>query len=77
MEVTYYHSTALSTADQEKLGQLQERVKQALADGVLSREESDAILSAVYEDGRVSLQECEVLRILQQKVWDGEAELGG
>jgi hypothetical protein len=47
-------------------------IERALADGVLSRAESEMIKSAIYADKRVSKEESQLWRELQDKIWQGE-----
>jgi hypothetical protein len=66
-------NSAEQTADLEKVRKIAQR---ALADGFLSRAERDTLLSAVYRDRKVSLEECELLRSVQEKIWSGEVQIG-
>ncbi|HBB32389.1 MAG TPA: hypothetical protein DDZ80_31865 [Cyanobacteria bacterium UBA8803] len=50
-------------------------VDRALADGKLSRDEREQIMNAVYADKKVTTEECELLRTLQEKVWKGEIQI--
>lgn len=47
-------------------------IDRALADGRLSRQESDAIKIAIYADKKVTPEEAKLFRILQEKIWQGE-----
>lgn len=52
-------------------------IELALADGRLSRAESDMIKKAIYEDKIVTPEEAQLWRELQQKVTEGEILLDG
>jgi hypothetical protein len=52
-------------------------IEHALADGRLSRAESDMIKKAIYEDKIVTPEEAQLWRELQQKVTEGEILLDG
>ncbi|MBP0019214.1 MAG: hypothetical protein J7647_16890 [Cyanobacteria bacterium SBLK] len=54
---------------------VKETIERALADGCLSRQESQSIKRAMYADGKVSPEECELWRQLQDKIWKGEIYL--
>jgi hypothetical protein len=47
-------------------------VERALADGILTKAESDIIKNAVYSDKKVTHEEARLLRLLNEKVWKGE-----
>jgi hypothetical protein len=47
-------------------------IERAMVDGILSREESEAIKAAIYADKKVTREEAEIFRLLQQKVWECE-----
>lgn len=51
---------------------LKKMIENALADGKLSRAESDMIKKAIYQDKIVTPEEAQLWRELQQKVTDGE-----
>jgi hypothetical protein len=54
---------------------VKQKIEQALADRCLSRQESQNIKRAMYVDGKVTPEECELWRQLQDKVWKGEVYL--
>jgi uncharacterized membrane protein YebE (DUF533 family) len=64
-----------SSQDAAALEQLKARVERAIADGYLSRSERDDIMRRIYADHRVSVEECEILRLLQNKIWEGEIQI--
>ncbi|MGM0455317.1 MAG: hypothetical protein ACQERW_04010 [Cyanobacteriota bacterium] len=72
MDVHSNRHQALSDAEQEALSDLAKRAKQALEDGVISRQERDEIVGAIYADGKVSVEECAIFRSIQEKIWLGE-----
>lgn len=61
--------------DTVELEKLKARVERAIADGWLSRDERDGIIRRIYADHQVSVEECEILRLLQQKIWEGEIQI--
>jgi hypothetical protein len=76
MQVSLNHTeqnSAEQTADLEKIRKI---VQRALADGFLSRSERDTLMNAVYRDQKVSLEECALLRSVQEKIWAGEVQIG-
>lgn len=64
-----------NSQDAVELAKLKARVDRALVDARLSREERDDIMRRIYADGRVSVEECEILRLLQTKIWEGEIQI--
>jgi len=61
----------------EDIAKIKKMVENALADGRLSRAESEMIKKAIYEDKIVTPEEAQLWRELQQKVTDGEILLDG
>jgi hypothetical protein len=57
--------------------QIQIMIERALADGCLSRGESQTIKSAIYSDKKVTPKEAELWRLLQDKIWKGEVIIEG
>jgi hypothetical protein len=72
MDVHSNRHQSLSEAEQEALSDLAKRAKKALEDGVISRQERDEIVAAIYADGKVSVEECAIFRSIQEKIWLGE-----
>lgn len=72
MDVHSNRRQALSETEQEALSDLARRAKKALEDGVISRQERDEIVAAIYADGKVSVEECFIFRSIQEKIWSGE-----
>ncbi|MGK7876515.1 MAG: hypothetical protein AB4426_25435 [Xenococcaceae cyanobacterium] len=58
-----------------ELSQIKVMIERALADGRLSRQESETIKAAIYSDKKVTPEECELFRLLQEKVWLGEIKI--
>ncbi|WP_017293049.1 hypothetical protein [Geminocystis herdmanii] len=56
----------------EDINKLKKIIENALADGRLSRAESEMIKKTIYEDNIVTPEEAQLWRELQQKVTDGE-----
>ena len=54
---------------------IRRKIEQALADGKLSKLESEAIKAAIYANKQVSPEEAELFRELQAKIWQGEVQL--
>jgi uncharacterized tellurite resistance protein B-like protein len=52
--------------------QVRRMIERSLADGRLSRQESEAIKAAIYADGKVTPEEVKMFRELQDKIWKGE-----
>lgn len=75
MKVEHLYSAPPTLADQTQIEKVRRTIEQALADGVVSREDNDQILATIYADGKVSREECELFRVLQEKVWRGEVAL--
>lgn len=59
----------------ENISKVKKVIEHALADGRLSREESDMILRAIYADKKFSPEEAKLWRELQDKVCQGEIAL--
>lgn len=72
MEVHSNRYQPLSDIEQQALSDLAQRAKKALEDGVISRQERDEIVAAIYADGKVSVEECAIFRSIQEKIWLGE-----
>ncbi|MBO9999600.1 MAG: hypothetical protein J7641_11435 [Cyanobacteria bacterium SID2] len=69
-----YSSRRQNSSPDEKrdFSALVEKARRALEDGVVSRDERDSIVAAIYADGKVSVEECELFRTIQEKIWQGE-----
>ena len=51
---------------------IQMLIDRALADGILTKRESDVIKGAIYSDKKVTPEEAKLLRLMNEKVWKGE-----
>ena len=58
-----------------EFSQIKAMAERALADGKLSRQERDRIMTAIYEDKKVTVEEAALMRTIQEKVWKGEIEI--
>jgi uncharacterized membrane protein YebE (DUF533 family) len=58
-----------------ELGKLRAMVERALVDGELSRRERDEIMEVIYSKKQVTREECEVMRVLQRKIWTAEIKI--
>jgi hypothetical protein len=59
----------------EDNSRVEKMIQSALADGRLSRQESDTIKSAIYADKKVTPEEAKMFRLLQDKIWQGEIQI--
>ncbi len=59
----------------EETQKLRKMIENALADGVLSRAESEMIKSEIYADKIVTPEEARLWQDLQRKISDGEVEI--
>ncbi|PSO47624.1 MAG: hypothetical protein BRC33_12065 [Cyanobacteria bacterium SW_9_44_58] len=58
-----------------ELGKLNAMVERALVDGELSRRERDEIMEAIYSKKPITREECELMRVLQRKIWTAEIKI--
>ena len=58
-----------------EIERIQVMIEWVLADGRLSRFESEVIRAAIYRDKTISPEKARLLRELQQKIWEGEIQL--
>ncbi|MFQ4138818.1 hypothetical protein PGN35_021135 [Nodosilinea sp. PGN35] len=66
-------ATELSAEEQQELDALRQIIEQAIADGVLTQTERDAITTAMRADGKVTYEELELVRqLVSDKVAAGE-----
>jgi len=47
-------------------------VERAIDDGELSRRERDEIMEAIYAKKTITREECQLMRVLQLKIWTAE-----
>lgn len=59
----------------EATEKLKKMIENALADGVLSRAESEMIKREIYADKKVTPEEARLWQELQKKISDGEIEI--
>ncbi|WP_330202465.1 hypothetical protein [Cyanobacterium sp. Dongsha4] len=59
----------------EDTQKLRKMIENALADGVLSRAESEMIKREIYADKKVTPEEARLWQDLQRKISDGEIEI--
>lgn len=63
----------LSTEEQQELENLRQTIEQAIADGMLTQAERDAITVTMRADGKVTYEELELVRqLVRDKVAAGE-----
>ncbi len=55
-----------------EIEKIKEMIDRALADGRLSRLESESIKNAIYSNNKVTSDEARLFRQLQEKIWQGE-----
>ncbi|MEO1067816.1 MAG: hypothetical protein AAFW95_01660 [Cyanobacteria bacterium J06638_6] len=68
----------LSAEEQQELENLRQIVEQAIADGVLTQDERDAITAAMRADGKVTYEELDLVRkLVSDKVAAGELKTEG
>ena len=58
-----------------EVSQIKVMIERALVDGYLSREESETIKTAIHADKKVTPEEVELFRLLQDKIWKGEVQI--
>ena len=75
MNVDKPNREPLSDRDRQALETLQQRIVQTINRGSISRKEHAAILGQIYADGIVTDRECELLRQMQEKIWQGELHI--
>ncbi len=69
-------ATELSVDEQQELDTLRQIIDQAIADGVLTQAERDAITATMRADGKVTFEELALVRrLVSDKVAAGELKL--
>lgn len=69
-------ASELSAEEQQELDTLRQIIEQAIADGVLTQAERDAITATMRADGKVTAEEVELVRrLVNDKVAAGELKL--
>lgn len=72
MQVDKPNREPLSEDDRQALTDLRRRIEQTIACGSISLKEHTAILAQMYADGVVTDRECELFRLMQEKIWCGD-----
>ena len=68
----------LNPGEQQELDNLRQIIEQAIADGVLTQAERNAITAAMRADGKVTFEELALVRqLVSDKVAAGELKLEG
>ncbi|NMF86588.1 hypothetical protein E1H13_25310 [Nodosilinea sp. P-1105] len=68
----------LSVEEQQELDNLRQTIDQAIADGVLTKAECQAITATMKADGKVTFEELEMVRqLVSDKVASGELKIEG
>ena len=68
----------LSVEEQQELDNLRQTIDQAIADGILTKAERDAITATMKADGKVTFEELEMVRqLVSDKVASGELTIEG
>lgn len=63
----------LSLQENQELAQLKGLIEKAIADGQITRQENEMIQTALWKDGKVSVQELDLVRaLISQKLDRGE-----
>lgn len=69
-------ASELSAEERQELETLRQMIEQAIADGVLTQAERDAITGTMRADGKVTYEELELVRqLVSDKVAAGELKL--
>lgn len=58
-----------------ELEQIRIKIERALADGRISRQESEDIKAAIYADKKVTKEEAQLFRELQNQIFNGDVVL--
>jgi hypothetical protein len=73
MEIERPNHPALTEADLEHLEKLEALLKQAVADGIVTRPELDAIKVQIFSNGKVMIEELDLVRqFIRDKARKGE-----
>ncbi|TAF52169.1 MAG: hypothetical protein EAZ61_08850 [Oscillatoriales cyanobacterium] len=75
MQIQKPNRDPLSESDRQALQQLRQQIEQTIARGSISRKEHTAILAQMYADGIVTDRECELFRLMQEKIWCGDLHI--
>lgn len=58
-----------------EISKLRAMVERAIADGELSRRERDEIMETIHGKKHITREECEIIRVLQRKIWTAEIKI--
>ncbi len=58
-----------------EITQLRAMVERAIADGELSRRERDEIMEVIHGKKHITREECQIIRVLQLKIWTAEIKI--
>jgi uncharacterized membrane protein YebE (DUF533 family) len=76
MEISRPNQAELTTEEQQELEKLRAIIEQASVDGVITQGERERIALAMRSDGKVTLEELELVRtLITEKVTKGELVL--
>lgn len=68
-------TSPLSPKEKADLERLKATINRALSDGWLSRQERDDIVEMARADKKISQEEMALLRMIQEKIWQGEIRI--
>lgn len=74
MKIEIGNSSAFSQ-DPIEIQKIRALIQRILRDGYISRQERDTLMHAIYVDKKVTPDECEQFRLIQEKVWSGEIRI--
>ncbi len=73
MEINRPNQQPLTEEDLQHLDKLESLIKQAVADGVITRPELDAIKVHIFSNGKVMIEELDLVRqLIREKARKGE-----
>lgn len=75
MKIDKPNREPLSEVDRQALQYLRQQIEQTITRGSISRKEHTAILARIYADGIVTDRECELFRLMQEKIWCGDLHI--
>ncbi|MFM7426346.1 MAG: hypothetical protein ACKO7W_15355 [Elainella sp.] len=76
MEISRPNQQPLTEADLQHLDKLEAIIKQAVADGVVTRPELDAIKVQIFSNGKVMIEELDLVReLIREKARKGELKI--
>jgi hypothetical protein len=76
MKVSRPHAKELTPEELQQLERLKTVIKNAIADGKISRKELDDIQAAMFADKKVLVEELEIYsKLIQEKLSNGELQM--